>query len=117
MTGGPRIEVGVEFTPVQQAKIDTIRGAVDAYERAMADEGVPADVRHRVAMRVLYGGPESPFDEMLRIHQSGRPFVKITGIELPEPIPPPGTPEYTRFLTDVIGPAYRQAQEQGGTTP
>ncbi|HEY6114639.1 MAG TPA: hypothetical protein VI172_01660 [Candidatus Dormibacteraeota bacterium] len=48
--------------PVQHAQTELMRRTLDAVDRAMADEGVPDDVRRRVVNRVVWGEPEGLVD-------------------------------------------------------
>jgi len=43
--------------PQVHADVERLRQFVDATERAMADEGVPVQVRERVVNRIVFGEP------------------------------------------------------------
>ena len=48
--------------PIQHAQVELQRQLLDAAERAMTDEGVPEDARHRVVNRIVWGDPEGLVD-------------------------------------------------------
>ena len=48
--------------PMQKAQVEALRRTLSMVERALADEGVPDDVRRRVINRVVWGEPEGHVD-------------------------------------------------------
>lgn len=55
--------------PVQNMQAEALRQTLNMVERALADEGVPDDVRRRVVNRVVWGEPEGSVDVHARMHR------------------------------------------------
>lgn len=65
----PGIRQALIEDPVQHAQTELMRRMLDATDRAMADEGVPEEVRRRVVNRVVWGEPEGFVDVHARIRE------------------------------------------------
>lgn len=55
--------------PVQKMQVEALRKTLDMVERALIDEGVPEDARHRVINRVVWGEPEGHVDVHARMRR------------------------------------------------
>lgn len=55
--------------PVQHAQVESTRRTLDAADRAMADEGIPGEVRRRVVNRMVWGEPEGRVDVHARMRE------------------------------------------------
>lgn len=53
--------------PLQKAQAEALRQTLTMVERALTDEGVPDEVRHRVINRVVWGEPEGHVDVHARM--------------------------------------------------
>lgn len=68
----PGLREALPHDPVQQAQIEALRQTLTMMERALADEGIPAEVGRRVANRMIWGHPEGLVDvhaQMLRMRK------------------------------------------------
>jgi hypothetical protein len=54
----PGLREALLTDPAQKAQIESLRQALARVERALADEGLPVEVRRRVINRVVWGDPE-----------------------------------------------------------
>ncbi|MFF7881021.1 hypothetical protein ACH40F_07915 [Streptomyces sp. NPDC020794] len=55
--------------PVQHAQAEMMRQLLNHAERAMADEGIPPEVRRRVVNRIVWGEPEGYVDVRARVRE------------------------------------------------
>ncbi|WP_329215201.1 hypothetical protein OG352_06280 [Streptomyces sp. NBC_01485] len=53
----------------QHMQVEALRRTLDMVERALDDEGVPHNVRHRVINRVVWGEPEGYVDVRARMQE------------------------------------------------
>jgi hypothetical protein len=81
--------------PVQHAQAEQLRQTLAVADRAMVDEGVPEDVRRRVANRIVWGEPEGRVD----VHTQVRERAIAAYRSMPMP-----SPEALRDLLDPTGP-------------
>jgi hypothetical protein len=58
----PGMREALHNDPVQHAQTEMVRQSLAAAERAMADEGIPEEVRRRVINRIVWGEPEGRVD-------------------------------------------------------
>jgi hypothetical protein len=56
----PGLREALLHDPMQTAQIESLRQTLTMVERALADEGVPDEVRRRVINRTVWGDPEGP---------------------------------------------------------
>jgi hypothetical protein len=66
--------------PAQKVQIEALRQALTMVERALADEGLPDEVRRRVINRVIWGDPDGFVD----VHAQFRAIRKqMLALDLP----------------------------------
>jgi hypothetical protein len=63
--------------PVQHAQIEALRQTLTLTERALADEGIPEDVRRRVVNRVVWGEPEGLVDVRAQFDAIRKQMLKM----------------------------------------
>ncbi|WP_329336114.1 hypothetical protein OG252_13165 [Streptomyces sp. NBC_01352] len=63
----PGMREALLHDPVQKAQIEALRQTLTMMERALADEGIPDEVRHRLINRIIWGDPEGRVDVHARM--------------------------------------------------
>ena len=58
----PEMRQTLYHDPVQDAQVESLRQTLTMMERALADEGIPDEIAHRVINRIVWGDPEGHVD-------------------------------------------------------